>query len=111
MAKTMKLGQTIKVTPSDTKDVDALKVKGAGELATLIPMDGAEFERGYIDMMIKGHTDAIAMIDDKLLKTAKNEALKKHLTETRGHAWTRSDALGASQAIEREYVNNSDANL
>lgn len=31
--KTMKLGQTINITPSDTKAVDALKVKGAGELA------------------------------------------------------------------------------
>lgn len=83
--ETLKLGMSINVTPSDTKAVDALKVKGAGELATLIPLEGNEFEAGYIEAMIKGHTEALAMIDDKLLKTAKNDGLKKHLTETRGH--------------------------
>ncbi len=85
MAKTIQVGQQIKVTPSDTKAVDALKKKGAGELAMLIPLDGKEFETAYIDAMIKGHTEVLSMIDSKLLTTAKNEALKKHLTETRGH--------------------------
>lgn len=85
MAKTNALGLSINTTPSDTKAVDALKKKGAGELATLIPMDGKDFETGYLDAMIKGHTEALAMIDNQLLKTAKNEALKKHLAETRGH--------------------------
>ncbi len=85
MAKTLKVGQSIKVTPSDTKAVDALKKKGAGELAMLIPLDGKEFETAYLDAMIKGHTEVLAMIDDKLMKTAKNDALKAHLTETRSH--------------------------
>ncbi len=54
MAKTLALGQSINVTPSDTKAVDALKVKGAGELATLVHLDGKEFENAYLDAMIKG---------------------------------------------------------
>ncbi|MEJ7672886.1 MAG: DUF4142 domain-containing protein [Chitinophagaceae bacterium] len=81
----MQLGLSIKVTPSITKAVDAVMKKGAGELAILIPMDGKDFETGYLDAMIKGHTEALDMIDNKLLKTAKNDALKAHLTETRGH--------------------------
>jgi predicted outer membrane protein len=85
MAKTNALGLSIKVTPSITKAVDAEMKKGAGGLAMLIPMDGKDFETGYLDAMIKGHTEALDMIDNKLLKTAKNEALKAHLTETRGH--------------------------
>lgn len=48
-------------------------------------MDGKDFETGYLDAMIKGHTEASDMIDNQLMKTAKNDALKKHLTETRGH--------------------------
>ncbi len=32
IAKTMQLGKSINITPSDTKAVDALKKKGAGEL-------------------------------------------------------------------------------
>jgi predicted outer membrane protein len=85
MAKTIQVGQSIKVIPSDTKAVDALKKKGAGELAMLIPLDGKEFETAYLDAMIKGHTEVLSMIDSKLLTTAKNDALKAHLTETRGH--------------------------
>ncbi len=85
MAKTAQLGLTIKVTPSITKAVDNLMKKGAGELATLVPMDGKDFETAYIDAMIKGHNEVLEMIDNQLMKTAKNEMLKAHLTETRGH--------------------------
>jgi len=83
--KTMKLGQTINIKPSDTKAVDALKVKGAGELATLVPQDGKDFEASYLDAMIKGHIEALDMMDNKLMSAAKNDALKKHLTDTRSH--------------------------
>jgi predicted outer membrane protein len=83
--KTLKLGKAINVTPSDTKAVDALNVKGAGELATLVPLDGKVFETAYLDAMIKGHTEVLAMIDNQLLKTAKNDVLKQYLTETRQH--------------------------
>ena len=85
MAKTMQLGLSIKVTPSDTKEVDELKKKGAAELAMLVSKDGKDFESAYVDAMIKGHTEAITMIDDKLLKQAKNEVLKTHLRETKQH--------------------------
>ncbi len=85
MAKTLQVGQSIKVTPSDTKAVDALKKKGAGELAMLVPLDGKDFETAYLDAMIKGHDEALAMIDNKLFPAAKNDALKKHLTDTRMH--------------------------
>ena len=85
MAKTNQLGLKISITPSITKAVDAQMKKGAGELAMLVPMDGKDFETAYLDAMIKGHTEVISMIDSKLLTTAKNDALKAHLTETRGH--------------------------
>ena len=85
MGKTLMLGQSIKITPSDTKAVDAVKVKGAGELAMLMPLDGKDFEMAYVDAMIKGHTEVLDMIDNKLMKNAKNDMLKTHLTETRKH--------------------------
>lgn len=83
LEETMKLGQQIKVTPLETKDVDKLRVKGAGELAKIVPLDGKEFSEAYMLMMIKGHTDVIEMIDGKLLPEAGNEELKAHLTKTR----------------------------
>jgi putative membrane protein len=44
-----------------------------------------KFETAYLDAMIKGHNEALAMIDSKLLTAAKLDAVKKHLTDTRTH--------------------------
>ena len=82
---TMKLGQTMKVVPTDTAAVDALRVKGADELAALVKLDGVQFERAYMTAMVKGHEEVLAMFDGQLMKAAKSEALKKHLTATRHH--------------------------
>lgn len=59
--------------------------KGAGDLAMLIPLDGERFATAFMAAMIKGHSDVLAMIDGKLLTTAKNDAVKSHLTATRAH--------------------------
>lgn len=82
-AQTMELGQKINVTPVDTEAVDKLRVKGAGELAALIPLKGDDFEAAYVTAMVKGHTEALEMIDSKLMEAANDESLKKHLKETR----------------------------
>lgn len=82
---TMKLGEKISAAPTETPAVDALRVKGAGELAAITLLDGPEFEKGYLDMMVKGHTEALELIDTKLLTAASNEELKQHLTMTREH--------------------------
>lgn len=82
-AQTMALGMTLKTTPVDTKAVDDLRVKGAGELAALVPLSGAEFGRAYVGAMVKGHTEALSMIDGQLLPATKNKDLEKHLTKVR----------------------------
>lgn len=84
MVKGMKVGQQISVRPVDTANVEKLKKKGAGELAALVSLDGTAFERAYIDMMVKGHTEVISMIA-KLSKEAQATGLKTHLTESRQH--------------------------
>ena len=83
--KTMKLGQQIGVQPVNTKNVEKLQMKGAGELAAIVPMDGKEFETAYLAAMVKDHTQVLAMIDGQLSKMAQNDAVKQHLMETRGH--------------------------
>ncbi|HXH31344.1 MAG TPA: DUF4142 domain-containing protein [Bacteriovoracaceae bacterium] len=81
----MKLGKDIKVVPADTTAVDQLRVKGAQELAKLIPLDGREFEKAYITAMIKNHNEVLAMIDNKLIPGAQDKALKTQLSKTRDH--------------------------
>ena len=85
MGKTLMLGKKLGVTPIDTAAVDDLKVKGAGELAALVAQDDAGFERSYVAALVKGHTEVISMIDQKLLKTVSDDELKSHLIDTRAH--------------------------
>lgn len=83
MDQTLKLGQKINITPLITPQVDALLVKGAGELAAIVPLQGEQFGKAYIAAMIKGHTEALQMIDSQLTPKASNDALKQHLAQTR----------------------------
>ncbi len=83
IGQTLKVGQQIKVTPVITPKVDELSKEGAAMLVSLAPLDGKQFERGYIDAKVKGHTDALATIDNDLMKAADNQAVKNHLTKTR----------------------------
>ena len=99
--QTLKLGQKINVTPMETAAVDKLRVKGAGELAALAPLDGEKFASAYIETMINGHTEVLGMIDNQLLKNAENSDLKKHLTETRGHVASHLEAAKKLQAGSR----------
>lgn len=85
MVAGMKLGQKVGVTPINTADVVALQKKGAGELAKLIPLQGAAFERAYLAAMVMGHMEVIAMLDNRLLPMTDNGELKKHLMDTRAH--------------------------
>jgi predicted outer membrane protein len=98
MVKGMKLGQQMSILPVDTLTVDKLKVKGAGELASIVKLDGAAFEKAYVAMMIKGHGEVIAMIDSKLLKAVQGAPLKAHLTETRAHVVAHLDQAQKLQA-------------
>lgn len=83
MDKTMKLGQQIGTTPMITSSVETAQKKGAGDLASMITLDGNAFQQAYLDSMVKGHTDALSMIDNELMMKAKSDALRQHVTATR----------------------------
>jgi len=81
---------------SDGAEVRALKVKGEGELASLGTKSGAAYAKAYIDAMVKGHTDALDLIDRKMIPAATGAAVKEHLTKTRAHV---ADHLERARAI------------
>jgi len=97
IGQTLKVGQQIGVTPVITPEVDALAKKGAEMLAALVPLDGQAFERGYLDAKVKGHTDALAKIDNELMKSADNKAVTNHLTKTRAAV---ADHLAKAKALQ-----------
>ena len=80
---TMDLAKKLEITPSDTEKSNEVRKKGAAELAGLLAMDDKAFGDAYVDAMVNGHTEILAMIDGELMKSAENVAVKKHLAATR----------------------------
>ena len=97
LVETLKIGKKIDVVPLEAPAVDALRVKGAGELAVLLPLDGETFAAAYIAAMIKGHTEVLKLIDTKLLASTTNDELKSHVTASRAHI---AHHLKAAQDIQ-----------
>lgn len=84
LARTMELAQKIKISPTENESVSLLREKGARELATLVPLTGEQFEKAYLDAMVKDHQQALTVIDG-LRIGGKSDELQTHLTETRAH--------------------------
>jgi len=84
--KVSKLAKKEKITPSETASkVQELRDKGAADLQTLASKDSMEFEQGYVSAMVQGHTEALALFDEHLVKDASNHKLKKEMEEARKH--------------------------
>jgi putative membrane protein len=86
-----------KIKPTDTEMVMTLKSKGKEELKTLSALKDAAYEKGYIDAMVNGHTEALTSIDG-FLKEVQNPKLKTHLENTRTHV---QDHLTKAQEIQK----------
>ncbi len=100
VGETAMVGQNNKVTALQTPAVRAFQDKHAGALAKIVPLDGEPFARAYLDLMVKGHTEALQMIDQQL-KTAQHEAVKAHLSATRQEIATHLDEAKQLQSDSR----------
>ena len=60
-----------------------MRSKGDADLATLDAKSGTEYEQAYIDAMVKGHTDVLALLDGTLIPAATDAAVKTHFANTR----------------------------
>jgi putative membrane protein len=80
LAKTKTLGSL-----ASTPEVQAMKDKGKSDLDTLGQKSGKEYETAYVDAMVSGHTEALALIDGRLLSLASTGPVKDHLMKTRDH--------------------------
>jgi predicted outer membrane protein len=83
--KTLKLGTTLGMAPSMPAVAVDLRAKGTADWATIASLEGAAFEKAYIDAMVNGHTEALQLIDSRMVPNAKDARLKQHLTELRSH--------------------------
>jgi putative membrane protein len=82
LTQTLKLSKKLNQKPIDNEMIVSLKEKGKQELTTLSALNAMAFEKAYIDDMVKGHEEALVVIDNELPNVT-NPALKKHLETTR----------------------------
>jgi putative membrane protein len=75
------LVKKLKVTPESNATSDGLKKDGDENLAKLKGLEGAEFDRAYIDNEVKYHQAVIDTLDDTLIPNAKNAELKALLVK------------------------------
>jgi predicted outer membrane protein len=85
LAEGMALAAKMNVTPLQTDRVDMQQRESAGNLARIVAMKGASFDRAWVDLMVSEHSKALSLIDTQLLPSVSAPALRDHLTTTRGH--------------------------
>jgi putative membrane protein len=86
-------------SPADSQAVQAQKSKGDSELAALGERQ-ADYAKAYVEAMIKGHTEALTVLDRKLLPAAQAPGVKEHLKMTRtavDHHLQQAKSLQSSQ--------------
>src|SRR5690349_5326264 len=63
----------LKVTPQDNATSQSLKSGGATNTAHLKTLNGAQFDREYVDHEVAYHQQVLDAIDNTLIPNAKNE--------------------------------------
>jgi putative membrane protein len=70
------------VNASDVEASEQMR-KGEAHLQDLAKKEGSDYSRAYIQAMVSGHTDALSMIDQKLIPAATTPEVQAHLRQTR----------------------------
>ncbi len=82
---------------ADTPEVQALKERGASDLAERGKKSSEEYENAYVDAMVKDHTEVLGLIDGRLLTLASVGPVRDHISKTRDHV---AMHLAAAQKLQ-----------
>lgn len=69
----------------ETSSITSLRQQNVADLAKINELNGKEFEKAYLDMMIKDHTNVLGIIDKQLLPSVEHDKIRNHLTATRAN--------------------------
>ena len=73
----------LKVTPEDNETSRSLKSGGEANIRHLKTLEGAAFDRAYIDNEVTYHQNVLDALDQTLIPSAKNAELKALLVKVR----------------------------
>ena len=79
LEKTKALG----IPAEDNDDSKKLKSDAIGASERLKGLDGADFDKAYLEMMVSDHKNVLTALDKQLIPNAKNSALKQLLKDFR----------------------------
>ena len=82
--------------------------KGQAQLQQMAAKNGDAYRKAYVDAMIDGHFEALAMLDEKLIPGGAGPQAKAHLQQTREHV-ARHLALARALKKEEGVTSNKDA--
>jgi putative membrane protein len=91
------LAQKNSITAKDGDVSNKLKTDVTSAESDLKNKKGRDFDASYVDSLVRMHTEAVDILDNQLLPSAKNDALKDHLQTVRGFV---SDHLSKAQEIQ-----------
>ena len=77
------LAAKLKVTPEDNATSQSLKSGGQKNVARLEKLQGAAFDKAYVDQEVAYHQQVLEALDKTLIPGAKNEELKALLVKVR----------------------------
>ena len=77
------LAAKLKVTPEDNPTSQSLKAGGEANITKLKTLEGAAFDKAYIDHEVDYHQAVLDAVDKTLIPGAKNDELKALLVKTR----------------------------
>ncbi len=113
--KDIQLAESISLSPLDTEAVQAHKAKGEAEMERLAELEGEAYADAYVDAMVKGHTEVLEMLDERIGNTATDgvapgataigggnvdQMFQQHLTATREAVASHLETGKALQAGE-----------
>ena len=77
------LAGKLKVTPEDNPTSQSLKTGGDKNVAKLKTLQGAEFDKAYVEHEVAYHTQVLDAVDKVLIPSASNAELKALLVKVR----------------------------
>lgn len=83
IADTLAITSQNRIVPIDTNAVEQMQLRGASELASLLPLEGKAFEVAYVDAMIIGHLEAQQVLDQQIIPSAATPELKQRFIDAR----------------------------
>jgi putative membrane protein len=83
---------------NEAAEADAMRKKGREELTMLDAKSGAEYQKAYVDAMVKGHAEVLELLETRLIPAATDEQVRNFLTSSRDHVAMHLDRGKALQS-------------